>query len=522
MKTSVLVVMLASALAAATGFLREVVVAYLFGTSADADAFSVILVYIEGLYVVVSVGIASYMLVPLVVRLDTEAGRHPAERLLETLQLWTAVIFLPIAVAAFLVPDFAARTMAPGFNAVQHALLADMVPAGALCAALLVIGSLFGGVLQARGAFLGPVLGRGVFNLGLVAVLYGTARTAGTARAAALGLLAGGVLQLLLQVGALWRTGWRPTMPRFAHLHLSQAVTGGVPTVLGLFLVNVLALAVQRAIGSNLAEGSLAAINYAQRTLTVVSFLSLSIGTVSLTGLSTAVARDPAGAEARAAVTRHLAGIAWLIVPLSLWLAVEAPPVIALLFQRGAFTPDAIALTAECLRWFAASLVPGSLLMILHRAGSAWNRNWLVTWSSATLALATMGVTWFTLPLGATALPIALLCGNLAGLLAQAWLMRQILGPRVVLEALGATTRCGLRAVAAVAPILLFQGWFLDVSVPTVSLAFRLLLGLSLVAVAYTAIGLATADALTRELTQWGWHALRVAGGPAARYNRRA
>jgi len=510
MKISVLLVMAGSALVAGTGFLREVMVAYLFGTSAAADAFSLILVYIEGLYVVISLGLATYMLVPLVVRLDHEAGRAHSERLTETLQLWTTLLCVPTMLVAWLAPDAAAWAMAPGFSGVQHALLADLVPAGAACAALLMIGGLFGGVLQAREAYLGPIVARGAFNVGIVVVLVMSARD-GTVQAAARGLLLGGILQALVQLVALLRLGWRPAVPRFTHLHLGSAVASGFPIVLGLFLVNVVALAVQRAIGSHLEEGSLAAVNYAQRTLSVVSFLSLSIGTVSLTRLSTAVTQDPTGEAARAAVAKHLAGMVWLIVPLSVWLVVAAPPLVALLFQRGAYTGESAALTAECLRWFATALVPGGLLAILHRAGSAWHRNWLVAASSAGLAVTTMGVTLIFLPVGATALPIALLCGNVVGAALHAWLMRDLVGLEVIIGTLRLTARSTLVAGIAFAPVLLWQEWFSAADGTFASHAVRLLAGLGLAGGLYIAINLATGDPITREVLRW-----RAGGRPEA------
>jgi putative peptidoglycan lipid II flippase len=502
MKASVLLVMAASAVVGVTGFLREMVAAYFFGTSAAADAFSLILVYIEGIYVVISVGIASYMLVPLVVRLDLESGTSAADRLTESLQLWTSIVFIPIALAAWLAPEATARAMAPGFNDVQHALLTGMLPAGAACALLLVIGGLFAGVLQARDAYLGPILGRGAFNLGVLGMLM-LAAPGREIGAASQGLIAGGLLQLLLQITALWRSGWRPRLPRFTHLHMADALASSLPVVIGLFMVNVLAVAVQRAIGSNLEEGSLSAVNYAQRTLSVVSFLSLSIGTVSLTRLSAAVAKDSTGAEARRAVARHLSGMAWVMVPLSLWLAVVAAPLVVVLFQRGAYSEESARLTAECLRWFAASLLPGGLLAILHRASSAWDRNWQVAVSSVALSLAVMAVTFLLLPRGATALPIALLCGTVAGLFTQAWLMRQLIGLETLTTAIRASGLSAIRALVALTPILLASSWFLAVDVSVFSMLVRLGCGLVVMGGLYAGIGLISRDALSRELLRW-------------------
>ena len=501
MRSRVLLVMAASVLVAATGFLREVVVAYLFGTSAAADAFSLVLLYIEGLYVVISVGLASYMLVPLVVKLDAEGGTSHGERLTETLQLWAALLFVPVALVAWLAPDATARAMAPGFNDFQHRMLANMLPEAAACALLLIVGGFFSGVLQARDSYLGPVLGRGAFNIGIVTMLV--VSSADSATAAARGLVVGGLLQVLLQMVVLWRSGWRPAVPKFTHLHLGSAAAAGLPGVLALFVVNVLAVAIQRAIGSNLDEGSLAAVNYAQRTLSVVSFLSLSIGTVSLTRLSSAVTQDATGAVARAAVERHLSATAWLTVPLSIWLAVVAPILTAVLFQRGAYTPDSAQLTAECLQWFAASQVPGGLFQILTRAGSAWDKNWSIALSSGMLAAATIIATLAFLPLGAKALAIALFCGSVAGLVAQVWLMRIVLGTQVLVRTLSATSTSALRATLAILPIIGWRDWFLARDAEFFSMALRLAAGLALFGVLYVGTGLMTRDRLTRQVLGW-------------------
>ena len=507
MRTSVLLVMAASMLVAATGFLREVVVAYLFGTSAAADAFSLVLVYIEGLSVVISVGLASYMLVPLVVKLDAEGGQSHGERLTETLQLWASLLFVPVALAAWLAPDATARAMAPGFSDVQHHALANMLPAAAACALLLIIGGFFSGVLQARDSYLGPVLGRGAFNIGVVTMLV--AASTNSAAAAARGLVVGGILQLLLQIAVLWRSGWRPAIPRFTHVHLGSAAAAGLPGVLALFVVNVLAVAIQRAIGSHLDEGSLAAVNYAQRTLSVASFLSLSISTVSLTRLSSAVSQDPTGVVARAAVERHLSAMAWLMAPLSIWLALAAPALTAALFQRGAYTPDSARLTADCLRWFAASLVPAGLLQILNRAGSAWNKNWSIALSSGVLAAATIIATLGFLSLGAKALAIAVFCGSVAGLVVQAWLMRSVLGTQVLSRAMSATGTSALRAAIAILPIIGWPEWFLVADAQVFSLVLRLVGGLVLFGVLYVGTGLITRDRLTRQVLGWPGQATR-------------
>jgi len=151
--------------------------------------------------------------------------------------------------------------------------------------------------------------------------------------------------------------------------------------------------------------------------------------------------------------------------------------------------------------------------MILQRAAAAWDRHWLVTYGSAVLAVSTIVITVLILPLGAMALPIALLCGNTAGLIAHAWLMRRLGGNRLFLEATNTTMVCGLRALVALAPLIAFHGWFLAYDKPFLAVVCRIVAGLSLAAGLYIGVGLATADRLTRELLWWSWVTVRAATG---------
>jgi putative peptidoglycan lipid II flippase len=201
----------------------------------------------------------------------------------------------------------------------------------------------------------------------------------------------------------------------------------------------------------------------------------------------------------------------WLVVPLSFWLVVAAFPVIALLFRRGAYTTESMVLTAECLRWFAIALIPGSLLMILQRAGSAWHRNWLVAFSSFGLALTSSVMTFVLLPAGSVALPIAVLAGNAVAVVIQAWLLHGFVGRQVLQETLRTAWTSAFRSAIALAPLVLMSGWFLTVDAPSFDLAVRLLTGLAIVAGIYVGVGFLTADKLTRELVAWGWDTVRSA-----------
>jgi putative peptidoglycan lipid II flippase len=72
--------------------------------------------------------------------------------------------------------------------------------------------------------------------------------------------------------------------------------------------------------------------------------------------------------EMRAALTSALRGVLMLSLPASLGLILLATPIVAMLYQRGAFDATAVEMTAWALAWYAAGMVGHALYEILTRA----------------------------------------------------------------------------------------------------------------------------------------------------------
>src|SRR5205814_2251642 len=216
------------------------------------------------------------------------------------------------------------------------------VPAAA--SAFFNLGSIVGGLGCAAWlapGYLSAVLGRGPApDAGLV-----TRAMTGMA----IGTLAGGLLQLLVQVPSLWRVGFRyrpllalrdPGLRQVARL-MGPATIGAAAVQVNVFVNNNFA--------SYLGNGPVSWLNVAFR------FMQLPIGPVTLPLVSRHGARGDTPAF-RATVGQALELVAFFCLPAAAGLALMGVPVIGLIYEHGRFASRDTAAAAQALAGYALGL----------------------------------------------------------------------------------------------------------------------------------------------------------------------
>jgi putative peptidoglycan lipid II flippase len=378
MGSQAIISFLLTVIAATCGFARELVTAAVYATSADADAFALMLVYVEGIATFMSYGIASQILVPLLVRFDAEAGVESGHRadVLSALFVWVAAIGAPLAVLGWWWPDSVMTVMAPLFSPEQRAALRPLAVAAVPTFMLLAAAGVASGALRARSNFYTPIIGRALFSLvtGLVIFVLGARWST---RAAAAGLVAGAFAQFVVQWWRLRRTGWRWVSPRLLQGGLGSLLTAAWPVLMALFLTNILLFAVQRALASDLPTGTFATTNYAQRLLSVVSLLTLSVSTVAATDLARRFREGGIKAVSQRTLS-YLETLTVLLAPAALALMALSRWLVELAFHRGSYSAAAAAETADILWVFAFALLPGGICLVLQLLFTSSGRPMLV------------------------------------------------------------------------------------------------------------------------------------------------
>jgi len=245
------------------------------------------------------------------------------------------------------------------------------------------------GILNTRNVFGVPAAASAFFNLGSVVGGVGCAwwlapdyvRAVGqggaghdpalAARAItgmAIGTLAGGLLQLVVQLPSLWRVGYR-YRPVFDARDpgLRQVLRLMAPATIGAAAVQVNVL-VNSNFASYLGDGPVSWLNVAFRFMQLpIGLFGVAIGTVTLPLVSRHSARGDTGAFGRT-VAQALEMVAVLCLPAAAGLAVLGVPVIGVIYEHGRFTTADTAAAAQALVAYAVGLASYAGIKVLAPA----------------------------------------------------------------------------------------------------------------------------------------------------------
>ncbi|MCK7499607.1 MAG: murein biosynthesis integral membrane protein MurJ [Comamonadaceae bacterium] len=221
----------------------------------------------------------------------------------------------------------------------------------------ITLAALASGILNSFGRFFVPASTPILFNLAVIAAVAGWA---GGAREPALvfavGVVAGGVLQLALQVPFLWKEGMRFAFrPDFRDPAVRRVGRLMIPGIFGASVYQV-NFALSRMIASGLEEGSTSALYYASRIEELsLGLFSIALAAALLPAFSEQVADRDIG-ELKKTLGFSLKLSALVSFPAAAGLVALNAPIMRTLFERGRFDRGSTALAASCLLFFAVGL----------------------------------------------------------------------------------------------------------------------------------------------------------------------
>jgi len=353
------------------GFARDILTAAVLGAGPVADAFFVALKLPNLFRRLFAEGAFGVAFVPLFAAELQTRGQSAAIRFAEEALAMLLAMLLPFTLAAIVAMPWLMHGLAPGFvdEPGKFALAVDMARLTFPYLALISLVALLGGVLNALDRF-GPFAAAPIaFNLTLVAALLIAPRLGlepGTAMAAAVTL--SGVVQVAWMAWACAKAGvvlkLRPPrmtegMRRLFRLIGPGAIGAGVMQI-NLFLNIVLA--------SLLPSGAVSFLYYADRLNQMpLGVIGIAIGTALLPVLARHVA---AGDErmVRHYLSRALEFSLLLGLPAAVALGVAGTPIVAVLFQRGAFGPEEAHATAMALAAYAIGIPAYVIVKSLNAA----------------------------------------------------------------------------------------------------------------------------------------------------------
>ncbi|MEX2221806.1 MAG: murein biosynthesis integral membrane protein MurJ [Candidatus Rokuibacteriota bacterium] len=341
------------------GYVRDMVVAHAFGAGPLTDAFFVAFRIPNLLRRLLAEGALSTAVIPVFTETLAREGPAAFGRLARATSGAAVVVLCAVAALGALAAPLVVAVMAPGWRTDTGLFDLAVRLTRVLFPYLVFVGlaALAMGALNAHHRFFTAALGPAVFNLAMiVAVVALASRLTTPIMALAIGVLVGGLGQLLVQLPELRRLGvpLRPSW-EWRHPAVAQIARRLWPAVFALAAVQV-TVVVNTLLASLLPAGTVSYLYYADRVMEFpLGVFGIALATAALPGMSAQAARGELFAL-RATLEFALRLSAFVAVPATVGLLLLGGPIVQMLFQRGEFSASDAALTAQALAGYAVGL----------------------------------------------------------------------------------------------------------------------------------------------------------------------
>jgi putative peptidoglycan lipid II flippase len=351
-----------------TGFARDALLAWTLGAGVLSDSFFVAFLFPNYFRAIFGEGTINPAFLPRYAALHAKGEHAAAAKFANAVFSWQMAAQVVLLVLAMTFMPLVIRVIAPGFTADpnQFALIVSLARVTFPYLILTLVAVQLSAMLNAIDRFWAGAAWSNLLNLSMIATLIAWHWFPNAAYAAAWGVLAGGVAQLIfiLWAGAkegLWlKISWPRWTPEIKEFFVAfGAVTFGAFSI-------VIAPLIDTVLASYLPTGSRTALYYADRINQLpLGVLGIALGTVLLPEMSARLAKgDHAGSHA--AQNRSAAMSLLLTLPFMVTFVAIPGTIIRAVFLHGAFDAGAAALAALALAAYGIGLPAMAMLRIVQ------------------------------------------------------------------------------------------------------------------------------------------------------------
>ena len=350
------------------GFVRDAVIARLFGAGLATDAFFVAFRIPNLLRRLFAEGAFSQAFVPILAEYRTRNGELETRLLADRVASVLSLALLVVSIIGIFAAPWIIYISAPGFSATPEKFELTVAMLRITFPYILFISlvSLAGGILNTWSRFTVPAFTPTLLNVSFIfCALVLAPYFQPPVLVLAWAVLAGGVLQLALQLPFLAKIGmlprpradfWEPGVKRILQL-MGPAVFGVSIAQLSLLINTIFA--------SFLANGSVSWLYYADRLMEFpTGMLGVALGTILLPSLSKYYSSDATEQYSRL-LDWGLRLTLLLALPAAAALALLAVPLISTLFHYGRFSVEDVLMTRQALIAYSIGLIGLILVKVL-------------------------------------------------------------------------------------------------------------------------------------------------------------
>jgi len=350
------------------GMVRDVLVAGFFGANALTDAFFVAFAVPNLFRAFFAEGALSSVFVPIMSDKLAKEGEHSASYYLTSLVFFVSAVILVLLGIVYMFPETSVTVFMPGYRHDSAILSAASSMLVILMPYLLTISicALFSGYLNIKDTYYLPAASTAILNIAMIAGAWLGYVHSGDINILCYGVLAGGVLQLLLVLGAAFYKGYRPVFSGGINRDALNSFYYVLPSLASVG-INQLNFMTGRIIASFLTVGSISYLYYANRLFQFpLGMFAVAVGTVTLTEISVANSKGDFG-QRNILIDKAVNAILIIMVPAAAGLIILADPIISLVYGRLSFGERDVHATAFALRMYSSGLLFYSLISVFSR-----------------------------------------------------------------------------------------------------------------------------------------------------------
>jgi putative peptidoglycan lipid II flippase len=353
------------------GYVKDMILASYFGASAKSDVFFVAFRIPNLLRELFAEGSMSAAFVPVLTETQVKEGPAAANRLVRVVFIFLLAVVGLLCILGIIFAPAIVTVIAPGFVGDQVKFDDAVLLTRIMFPFLLFISlaSLVMGALNTRGVFFVPALAPALLNVvTIIAVVFFASSFTNPIISVAIGIVSGGLVQMLFQVPDFWKQG-------YAFFRKNRDERGGklgvreiwnhpglrrigiliAPVTMGM-AVHQINTFVGTILASFLATGS---ITYLYFSMRLIQF------PVGIFGVAMSMAILPALAEHAAKkefatlkddFSFALRLLFFITVPAMVGLIALRLPIVSALFGHGEYSPEAILCTADALMYYSLGI----------------------------------------------------------------------------------------------------------------------------------------------------------------------
>lgn len=349
------------------GFLRDILIAKFFGTAKYAQAFVVAFRIPNMLRDLIGEGATNAAFVPVLSEYSETRKKEEFWHLANILLNAMLVVLAIITLLGVIFTPIIIRLIAPGFVVDPEKFRVTVYLTRLMFPYVLLVGLLAYcmGIMNSLKHFSMPAFAPAILNISIITCAL---LRKGDVAALSIGVLVGGVIQLIVQIPVLLSMGFRFNfLSGFYHPAVKKIGLLLAPRILGscVYQINIFVNTMLASLSSIVGEGGVAALYYANRIFQFpLAIFGIALAQAALPTMSREALESGLG-KLKDTLSFSLRAVNFIMLPASLGLIVLSEPITRILFERGMFDRYSTLITARALSFYSIGLFSYSGIKLL-------------------------------------------------------------------------------------------------------------------------------------------------------------